>query len=155
MNRRTRAALVALGTAAATVTALSAVPPSAGAAIPRTALAANATSEASEARAVDPASQEGLERTVSVRLERRLGARARASYGLPASAALRTLVEPQRWSPDRAWTFGSAVFLIPDGVDASPVTALFVARLDGGAWKAGLQGTPEFASCRTTRRSRW
>ncbi|GAA1574686.1 hypothetical protein GCM10009678_66730 [Actinomadura kijaniata] len=87
-----------------------------------------------------------LEPTVRAAMDAALSGKARGSYGVPATTPLRTLVEPQRWSPDRRWAFGSAAFLIPSGVETAPVTALFVARLDGRTWTVGLQGTPRFAA---------
>lgn len=106
---------------------------------------ASATSSAG-ATSSAPAARPDLTKAVSAAMQDRLGARARSSYGLAAGSYLKTLVEPQRWSADRAWTFGSSVFLIPKGVEAAPVTSLFVARLSGGTWKVGLQGAPDFAA---------
>ncbi|GAA2595210.1 proprotein convertase P-domain-containing protein [Actinomadura fulvescens] len=90
--------------------------------------------------------QADLTQAVTTAMHQQLAAQARGSYGLSAGAPLRTLVEPQRWSSGRDWTFGSSVFLIPKGIETAPVTSLFVARLTGGAWKVGLQGTTDFAA---------
>ncbi|MFI0404773.1 proprotein convertase P-domain-containing protein [Actinomadura sp. 3N508] len=135
MFHHRRAALCAT----VTLAALLAMPAPAGAAQPAAGAAA-APAGATSSAAAD------LTQAVTAAMRHQLGAKARASYGVAAGSSLRTLVEPQRWSSDRAWTFGSSVFLIPKGIETAPVTSLFVARLAGGAWKVGLQGTPDFAA---------
>ncbi|WP_223772598.1 proprotein convertase P-domain-containing protein [Streptomyces sp. 135] len=125
MNRRTGTALTALGVVFA-VTA--SVLPAGGAG----------------AAALPP--ERELRQVVGDAMQDRLGAQARSGYGLAASAKLEILVEPQRWSANRGWTFGSSVFLIPRGVETAPVVSLFVARRTGSTWQVGLQGTPAFAA---------
>ncbi|MGI5162843.1 proprotein convertase P-domain-containing protein [Spirillospora sp. CA-253888] len=131
-NRRMRAVPAALGAALAAAATLPAFT------LP--ALAAPVAPAAASATAPD------LGQAVDAAMQDRLAARAKGSYGVAAGAALRTLVEAQRWSPDRTWAFGSGAFQIPEGVETAPVTALFVARLEGRTWRVGLQGAPEFAA---------
>ncbi|WP_419999380.1 proprotein convertase P-domain-containing protein [Streptomyces boninensis] len=127
MKRRIRTVLTALGAAVAVVCAV----------LP--------AGSAGAAPADDR--KPGLAELVRGAMEQQHGAQARQSYGQPAAARLKVLVEPQRWSADRAWTFGSSAFLIPRGVEGSPVVSLFVARrTDTGGWQVGLQGTPAFAA---------
>ena len=125
MNRRIRTVLTVLGAALAVAAAV----------LP-----------AGSAGAVAPSPEQKLKRVVSGATQDRLGDQARNGYGLAASAKLEILVEPQRWSADRTWTFGSSVFLIPRGVETAPVVSLFVARRTGSTWQVGLQGTAAFAS---------
>ncbi|GIG59157.1 hypothetical protein Lfu02_35290 [Longispora fulva] len=88
-----------------------------------------------------PADDTALRRTVESTLVAERGAQARAAY---ASTALETMVEPSRRSG--AWVFGGAVIRVPDGVEASPVTALFLAHRVAGRWRVTLEGTPEFGA---------
>ncbi|MFP1624194.1 proprotein convertase P-domain-containing protein [Streptomyces sp. 5K101] len=125
MNRRIRTVLTALG----------AVLAGAAAVLP-----------AGSAGTAAPPLEQKLTQVVSGAMQDRLGAQARSGYGLAASAKLEILVEPQRWSADRMWTFGSSVFLIPRGVETSPVVSLFLARRSGSTWQVGLQGTLGFAA---------
>ncbi|MEV6524702.1 M23 family peptidase [Longispora sp. NPDC051575] len=93
-----------------------------------------------------PTDDTTLRQTVATTLVAQHGAQARAAYASPALAAptLETMVEPKRRSG--AWVFGGAIIRVPGGVEASPVTALFLAQRVRGAWRVTLEGTPEFGA---------
>lgn len=69
-----------------------------------------------------------------------------AAYGRAARTALEPpLVEPKRSAAGGDWVFGGSVFLVPDGVEATPVTSLFFAeRAADGSWRVALDGEREF-----------
>ncbi|WP_018350243.1 M23 family metallopeptidase [Longispora albida] len=85
----------------------------------------------------EPAMRQAVERTLIAQR----GETARAAY---ASPALETMVEPKR--RQRNWVFGGAIIRVPGGVEASPVTALFLAEKTRAGWTVSLEGTREFAT---------
>ncbi|GGJ74353.1 hypothetical protein GCM10010123_00470 [Pilimelia anulata] len=86
-----------------------------------------------------------LDREVAAALIDRHGAAARAAYG---TTDLATLVEPKRGAGD--WVFGGAVLRVPDGVEGSPLTSLFLARRQGADWTVALEGTDTFRAAART-----
>ncbi|MFC4334552.1 peptidoglycan DD-metalloendopeptidase family protein [Salininema proteolyticum] len=84
-----------------------------------------------------------LEDAVAREMVEHKGGEAAAAYGLNAQSTPDPQIEPRDESG--AWSFGGAVFLIPDDVEASPVTSLYLAERVGGQWQVHLDGTEEFA----------
>ncbi|WP_084752603.1 M23 family metallopeptidase [Micromonospora avicenniae] len=67
-----------------------------------------------------------------------------------ASAA--TTAAQTRITVDRSgagWAFGTAVALAPSETDAHPTGAIFVARVERGAWRVAFDGEAEFAALAT------
>jgi LasA protease len=91
-----------------------------------------------------PPGDKGLEAAVTDAMEIRHAERARVAYETGSEAQLDLLVERKRRSEDGRWAFGGAVYLLPEGAHASPVTSLFLAHRRGDGWDVALKGTAEF-----------
>ncbi|QSB06856.1 M23 family metallopeptidase [Natronoglycomyces albus] len=110
-----------------------------------TAVLVSTTFSAPYAKAEDNSGPD-LTEAVTAQMHRQHGNDAAESYGLGGAAQLPApLVEPYRVSADGQWTFGGSVYLLPEWVHATPVTALFVAREVAGEWEVALQSGGEFA----------
>ncbi|MBB5078571.1 proprotein convertase P-domain-containing protein [Nonomuraea endophytica] len=92
--------------------------------------------------AAAPTAQPDLDSTV-VQL---MTARSQADGSRLAAAGAGTEVNVQRRSPRGDWVFGSSVIKAPNVEGAYPEGWLFVAQRTAAGWKAGLDGTPEFAA---------
>ncbi|GIG56865.1 hypothetical protein Lfu02_12370 [Longispora fulva] len=68
-----------------------------------------------------------------------------ARHGTPLVEIRRTTGDAGGAEAGAGWAFGSATLPVPDGVDGTPDSALFVAHGSATRWEVGLEGTPAFA----------